>query len=148
MHEKNTEYYEHVRDILDHSNFKSMDGFIQHGKVSCADHSKAVSYTSYKLCKKLRLDHKSAARAGLLHDYFLYDWHKFVSFSRFHAFTHPKVSLKNAEKDFELNDRERDIIKKHMWPMTPSFPKYPESYVVTMVDKYYSTLEIFGKKYK
>ncbi|MHC9000559.1 hypothetical protein [Enterococcus bulliens] len=31
---------------------------------------------------------------------------------------------------------ERDIIIKHMWGATIAPPKYKESYIVTMVDKY------------
>ncbi len=54
----------------------------------------------------------------------------------FHAFTHPKTAYMNASKLFNLNDKEADIILKHMWPVTLSFPKYKESYLLTFVDKY------------
>ena len=33
-------------------------------------------------------------------------------------------------------DKEKEIIKKHMWPLTFSPPKYLESFIVTIVDKY------------
>ena len=32
--------------------------------------------------------------------------------------------------------KEKEIIKKHMWPLTFSPPKYLESFIVTIVDKY------------
>ena len=51
----------------------------------------------------------------------------------------------------ELNDLEKDVIVKHMWPLTIKFPKYKESYIVTFVDKYCATVEFFkylNKKYK
>lgn len=35
----------------------------------------------------------------------------------------PKSALQNAEKEFLLNDKEKDIILKHMWPVTLPFPK-------------------------
>ncbi len=38
---------------------------------------------------------------------------------------------------------EKDIIKKHMWPMTAVPPKYKESFIVTCVDKYCATIEFF-----
>jgi uncharacterized protein len=59
-----------------------------------------------------------------------------------HGFIHPKLALKNAEENFQLSDLEKDIIVKHMWPLTVKFPKYKESYVVCLVDKYCSIQEI------
>ena len=42
------------------------------------------------------------------------------------------------------NEIEKDIIAKHMWPLTlRHVPKYKESIIVTMVDKYCSTKETF-----
>ena len=49
---------------------------------------------------------------------------------------HPRIAVKNAEKITELSELERDIIIKHMWGATITPPKYKESYIVTMVDKY------------
>lgn len=53
------------------------------------------------------------------------------------------IALRNALDIFELNDMEKDIIKKHMWPMTAVPPKYKESFIVTCVDKYCATIEFF-----
>jgi len=41
-----------------------------------------------------------------------------------------------------LNDTEKDIIEKHMWPLTIRLPKNKESLVVSLVDKYCSFMEI------
>ena len=49
---------------------------------------------------------------------------------------HPQIALHNAQKLFHLTDLEKDIILKHMWPLTLSIPKYRESFVVTFIDKY------------
>ena len=69
------EYMECVSDILDHPVFQSMDQYIQHGTTTCKCHCIQVSYLAYKLCKRFGGNWRSAARAGLLHDLFLYDWH-------------------------------------------------------------------------
>lgn len=37
-------------------------------------HSLNVSYYSFIICRKFGLDAYSAARAGLLHDLYYYDW--------------------------------------------------------------------------
>ena len=141
-------YMYYVSDLIENEVVLSMKNFIQHGSTTCCDHCLSVSYYSYKIAKKFNLDAKSAARAGLLHDLFLYDWHKVLEkkplFQK-HGFTHPRTALENACKYFNLNEIEKDIIEKHMWPLTlRKVPKYKESVVVTMVDKYCSTKETFS----
>lgn len=137
------EYNKCVWDLLEHEAVRSMEKFIQHGNVSCLDHSIAVSRISYRLCKKLGLDYRSAARGGLLHDFFLYDWHITKTQGGLHGFTHPVTALRNAKNHYSLNPVEEDIIIKHMWPLTVRAPRYKESLVVSLVDKYCSAAEIF-----
>ena len=140
---KDKKYMKCVYDIMDNDKFKEMSNYIQHGNTTTLEHCLSVSYMSYKLCKHLRLDYVSAARGGLLHDLFLYDWHTHFkeTGNRFHGFTHPKTALSNAEKYFKLNDVEKDIIVKHMWPLTVIPPKTMEGFVVMYADKYCSLSE-------
>lgn len=139
------EYYDCVRDLNDHEKVKSMQYFIQHGDVSCLEHSLYVSYISFRLCNKLGLDYCSAARGGLLHDFFLYDWHADKKTHKgLHGLIHPNIALENANKYFSLNSIEKDIIEKHMWPLTLRLPRHKESYVVLMVDKYCALVETFN----
>lgn len=146
--ENDEEYLECIKDLLCNEAVKSMDNYIQHGTTTTLDHCLTVSYISYKIAKKFNLDARSTARAGLLHDLFLYDWHKVIEkkpLFKKHGFTHPQVALKNACKYFNLNNIEKDIISKHMWPLTfRHVPKYKESIIVTTVDKYCSTKETFA----
>lgn len=124
-----------------------MKRFIQHGEVSTFDHSLHVAYRSFFLAKKLnlRVDEKSLVHGAMLHDFYLYDWHdKDYDRKRLHGFHHPKTALRNAGKLVLLNKIERDIIIKHMWPLTPQFPKYKESYLVTISDKICSLMEIYS----
>jgi len=130
-----------IEDLLGHEEVQSMKCFTQHGKVSCFDHCMNVSYKSYKICKKLNWDSRSAARGGMLHDFFLYDWHTTKIETGLHGFQHPYLALENACHFFLLTDMEKDIIVKHMWPLTHKLPKYRESYVVAFVDKYCALLE-------
>lgn len=80
-------------------------------------------------------------RGALLHDYFLYDWHEKSDDHRLHGFTHPARALKNAEEIFDLSVVEKDIIKRHMFPLTPVPPAYRESYLVCLADKICSSYE-------
>ena len=80
----------------------------------------------------------------MLHDLFFYDWRTTKFDEGSHAYMHPRIAVKNAEKITELSDLERDIIIKHMWGATIAFPRYKESYIVTMVDKYCAIKEATG----
>jgi uncharacterized protein len=131
-----------VNEILDTPEMQSTKDFVQHGKVSVFSHSVAVAEYSCRFARKLRLkvDLRSLVRGALLHDFFLYDWHD--DWDLLHGFKHPKMALKNASQKFALNKRERNIIRKHMWPMTMlNIPTCREAWVVCAVDKYCSLLE-------
>lgn len=137
------EYIQCTKDILNHEQFQRLNNYIQHGTTTCLVHSVNVSYQSYLYCRQHGLNWRNAARGGLLHDLFLYDWHYHFkeTGNRFHGLTHPKSAYRNAVKFFHLNKVEKDIIIKHMWPLTVIPPKYKESAVVCMMDKYCSTME-------
>lgn len=137
------EFYSIIDDLINNETVRKMKNFKQHYDTSTYDHCLNVAYLSYIICKKLNLDYKSATRAAMLHDLFLYDWRnskKLLNLEKSHAFIHPKIALDNASKLFTLNEKEKDIILKHMWPVTISLPKYKESYIITFTDKF-STLK-------
>ena len=55
----------------------------------------------------------------MLHDLFLYDWRiNDPSRKGLHAFRHPRIAFNNSSEIFDLNEKEKDIILKHMWPLT------------------------------
>ena len=132
----NEEFKNIVKDIIENDTIQSLRFFKHHYGSNRYEHSLSVSYTAYKICKFLGLDYVSVSRAGLLHDLFLYDCENPETRPKNHIKEHPKVSLENAQKLFILNDLEKDIILKHMWPVTFSNPKYLETFIVTFVDKY------------
>lgn len=129
---------EHGGDILDSVNFQSTRKHIQHGTMTVHNHCMDVACYSLLLNKKLGLNCNmhDLIRGALLHDYFLYDWHdKEHNHRRPHGFFHASAALSNASRDFELTRIEKDIIKKHMFPLTPVPPKYKEGWVVCLADK-------------
>ena len=148
-----TEFESIIDDIVKNEDVKKMKNYRQHYNTSCYEHCYDVAFVSYKICKKLKLDYKAVSRAGMLHDLFLYDWrYRQDDRKGFHAFTHPRTALENAQKHFTLSEKEQDIILKHMWPLTLKFPRYPESFIVTLTDKYCtlkeSFIHYFSKKQK
>lgn len=133
-------------DILKSENFRSSAGNIQHSNVSVMKHSMKVAYTSMWICEKFKIkcNRKDLVRGALLHDYFLYDWHDddHRGLKNLHGFYHPGVALKNAMAEYELTDRQKNIISSHMWPLTLTrIPKCREAWIVTAADKYVSTVE-------
>lgn len=133
----NTEFNNIIYDITINEIVLQMNNYRQHANTTCYEHCLYVAYYTYLVCKKFNLDYISATRAAMLHDLFLYDWRYRIDGRKgLHAFTHPHTALKNASKIFELNDIEKDVIINHMWPVTPSLPKYKESLIVTFTDKY------------
>lgn len=140
---QNTEYYVVIADLLELDEVRALADFRHHIMTTRWQHCLNVSYYNYRICRLLRLDAVSAARAGLLHDLYHYDtkrYHK-GTHTLGHSSYHPMKALENAERIVEMNDRERDMIEKHMWPVTHRRPKYAETYIITLVDKYCAVIE-------
>ncbi len=143
------EIFTYGKDIILTDEAQTMKKFIQHGTTSVFEH--AVSVAKFSIITALWLekvfnvevDHKSLVRGALLHDYFLYDWHDKHVFHNLHGFTHPMTALENATRDFHLNKRERDIIRKHMFPLTLIPPRFIESGIVCYADKRCALCETF-----
>lgn len=132
----NKEFLEIIDDIINNEKFQDLEHYKHHYLYTRLEHSISVSYYSYLVCKFLHLDYISVARAGLLHDLFFYDCESPETRPKHHMKNHSKIALKNAKNIFDLNNKEQDIILKHMWPITFSPPHYLETLIVTFVDKY------------
>ncbi len=135
--EKEQEFFEIIGDIYATEEFQSMAEFIQHSDITRLQHIMSVAYMSYTITKEKGLDYVKAARGAMLHDLFYYDWHVPGDGShRLHGYRHPGFALKNARALFTLSEMEENIIRRHMWPLTPTPPKYKESWIVCLSDKY------------
>lgn len=148
-YEKKRELYlllkEHASDILQSENFRSTKNYIQHGTMPVHGHCIDVAEKSIAISKFLRIpcNERELIRGALLHDYFLYDWHdkNRENYQMLHGFYHPGIALRNASMEYALTLREKDIIRKHMWPLTVIPPRCREAWIVTTADKYCSLLE-------
>lgn len=132
-------YLKEVDYILSNEEFLKTKDLMHHGQ-NRYDHSLRVSYFSYKVSKLLGLNYKSAARGGLLHDFFLETSDNPKGKSKLLK-THPKIALEKANSIFELSNLEKDIIETHMFPVTLKVPKYAESWIVDIVDDVVSIYE-------
>lgn len=138
------EFLNIIDDLSHNETVLKMKNFRQHYETSCFDHCLEASYFCYKICKKFKLDYVSAARAAMVHDLFLYNWRERQPDRKgLHAFTHGKTSYENACKIMKLNNLQKDMILKHMWPLTISIPRYRETFILTLVDKYCALSESY-----
>ena len=133
-------------DILNSRNFRRTKGYIQHGNMTVNAHVMNVARYSIALSENLHIpcNRRELIRGALLHDYFLYDWHIKEPFRKAHGFSHAAVALQNAERDFQLNAVERDMIVKHMFPLNLTPPRYRESILVCIADKICAVYETFS----
>ena len=149
MSAEDKRFLHQIKTVACGSRLADMQSFIQHGSTSCLLHSIAVAYYSDRAASFLHITAKhrrELVRGALLHDYFLYDWHTDSPRDGLHGFTHPISALKNAERDFRLSDREKEIIRRHMFPLTPVPPRHLEGFIVSMVDKICSIRETLSRR--
>ena len=146
---KNREIIEkYASDILNDETFQLQKEYLQHGKVSVYDHVIYVADKSLSYAKRLHLkiDEKALVRGALLHDYYLYDWHIHGAFYRGHIIRHPKEAAEKARQDFKTSKKEESIIRRHMFPLTITPPRYKEGWLVSWADKTSAVSETLGKK--
>lgn len=135
-----------IEPILKNKFFIDTQNTIHHG-LKKLDHSLKVAYYSYNIAKRFNMEFISVARAGVLHDFYMSDSNGKSLSKEAIILTHNHhiTALNNSLKYFNLNDMEKDIIVKHMFPVVLTFPKYKESYLVAIVDKVIGTFEFLQK---
>lgn len=131
-----------ISQICQNENALRMKGFRQHGSVSTYQHCIRVAWRSFCLNLQLRAgsDECALVRGAFLHDYYLYDWHN--AENKGHATNHPCIAEQNAAIDFDLSDKERNIIAAHMWPLPLTrISTSREGWIVCLADKLCSLYE-------
>ncbi|NLX92943.1 MAG: HD domain-containing protein [Clostridiales bacterium] len=141
-----------IADLFNTPEIQGLEKFEQHLLINRLQHITSVSYLSFRICRKLRWDWHTAARGGILHDLFYYDWRENDRSHRPHGYLHPGFALKNARELCGALDRKTEnIIIRHMWPLTPIPPRYKEAFIVSLADKYCASRELYvslSKKYR
>ena len=136
------EFVATTEELLGSEAVRSMGLWKHHGPITTLDHSLFVAYWSYRCAKALGLDAAATARAGLLHDLYLYDSRDRSAHPGLQCFDHPKAAARNAEKLTDLSDKERNIILSHMWPAGGALPRSREAVLVDLVDTFCAGIEL------
>ena len=128
-----------------------LKSFTQHKGTPTFVHCRNVAVYSFHLAEKLgwKIDEISLAKGAMLHDYYLYtvaDRQRETGLSDFrHGRTHPRLALDNAKAVFYLTQKEQNMIRSHMWPLTLfHMPMSKEAWLISMADKYCAVREIYG----
>jgi len=120
-------------DIINTDKYQMLKNNPHHG-LNRYIHSMNVAKSTYRITKLLKMDYVSATRGALLHDYFNDSDYRSTKGLKKGAM-HPVIALNNARREYDLNDKEENIIVSHMFPMGDVVPNCKESWVVTTVDK-------------
>ena len=130
-----------VGELLRDPRVTRMKNIRHHPGVSCYEHSVFVSYVAWVLARKWGADPAAAARAGLLHDLYLYDPRSLPSWRQ--CFAHPVAAARNAAAlEGALSPKEENCILAHMWPLSVRMPHSREAAAVCLADKLCSVAEV------
>ncbi len=144
---KYQEMYQILSDVQADRNVRKMKKYMQHGNVSTYEHCENVAKLSYNIDRllSLRSDLRVLLLGAMLHDFYLYDWHKKDHGAhRLHGFRHARTACLNAKKFYHVDERISHVIYCHMWPLNPErIPMSREAWIVCIADKavsFYETL--------
>lgn len=128
---------------------KAVEQFIGHGGISIYEHSLSVARAAVSIANLFRVKpekYVAIVTAGLLHDFYLYDYHgQRTKLGGWHAWRHPAVALDNARRLYDITPRQADAIRNHMFPGTLfHMPHYAEGWAIVLADKICSVFEYLG----
>ena len=132
-----------VEPLLESPQVNSMKQWRHHFSVTCYEHSVFVSYVAFRLARFFGWDYRAAARAGLLHDLYLYDPADRSAHPGIQCLDHPEFALRNAVALCpDLTENEKNAIVSHMFPLAVHLPRCREALVVNLADDICAVLEV------
>lgn len=140
------EWLEYVGHLLITPEVMSMGQYDHHFAISCYQHSVFVSFTAFRIAKRMGWDTRAAARSGLLHDLYLYQPYDQNCHPGNQCLDHPLFALMNARALCpDLTDGEQNAIATHMWPLARHMPRCATAVAVTLADKICASIELLSR---
>ena len=126
-----------VNDILKNDKFIDLKYELHHG-MNRLQHSLNVARMTFYICKKFRnKNYAEITRAALLHDFF-----KMSELGTGNMiWSHPVVACQNATEYFHIDEKQKNIILAHMFPLSKTLPISKDCVLVSLVDKIVATYE-------
>ena len=141
------EFLAMIEPIVSTKEYRRLKQHRHHIRSNVYDHSVRLAYLCYRHCKRHNCSAapEEIVRGALLHDFFLYELHGDTRPPRFHGYRHPRHALNNAQARFgALSRGERDMILRHMFPVTPIPPKTRAGWLICFYDKVAAFKDLFG----
>ena len=139
-----------LSDIQSDDHVQEMKKYIQHGSVTTYEHCERVAKLSHKIDRLLSLhsNQKTLLTGAMLHDFYLYDWHKEDNGEhRLHGFHHAEKACANAKRYFDIDEETMHVIRSHMWPLNlKRIPLSKEAWIVCIADKCVSLHETLFRR--
>lgn len=131
-----------VKEYAQDERIKKINIYRAHGITSVYEHSCNVAAMCCWFARKMKsINQTDIVIGALLHDYYLYDWHNGVVRKIHHK--HGYKACENATKIFELDEKTKNIIESHMWPLNFKVrPHSKEAVIVNISDKICAMLEL------
>ncbi len=145
---KDKEFERLIDDIVNEKDYQELKHYRHHIRSNVYDHSVKVAYLCYRHHKRRRMktNPQELIRGALLHDYYRYDRSKKDPAYRFHGVIHPKHALYHAKQKYpDLTKIEKDMIRRHMFPLTIIPPKTKEGRLICFYDKLAAISDLFRK---
>ena len=131
-------FVDELEKLLEDPRIVRLCTFPQHHGSNTLQHCIAVAKRSFDLAEKFGwdIDERELARGAMLHDYYQYNIKEEGLTAYRHGTSHPQIAMQKADKDFHLTEKEKNIIRGHMWPLTFAHPpKSKEAVLVSLADK-------------
>lgn len=143
--------YDTLCFLMEHPKVQGMKEYRHHKHTNTYNHCRHVALKSLWIIRHARIktDMEALIRGAMLHDFYLYEATSADITGWKHGRTHPMTALGNAEKEFTLSRKEKNIIYSHMWPLCIThIPKCREAVIVCIADKWCAIEELFLWKKK
>ncbi len=153
-HDYSVRIKKYGKDILDSKEFLQATHQVHHLSTSVANHSILTAKIGLKICDRLKnrgitVDERKVVRIALLHDLgMLGRRHRYKN--NFECgYYHPLNSAVSAQKIWpDIDPASINAIKSHMWPLSLSFPRSKEAFILCLADKLASVKEKLPMKGK
>lgn len=137
------EFLSIVAPLLQSCEVQTMKRWRHHFSITCYEHSVFVSYVAFRLARGLGWNSAAAARAGLLHDLYLYDPSDRSAHPGNQCLDHPLAALRNARALCpDLSEGEANAIVSHMFPLALHLPRSRVALAVNLADKFCAAIEV------
>lgn len=134
-----------ANEMLTNQKFLKLSHESHHG-ITRLDHSLNVARKVYKYAIKFNLDYVSATRGAIVHDFFT-NAEFYSNRGLIQGVVHPDIALANAMGEFDINEKEANMIESHMFPLCWVVPKSKEAWLLTGVDKLQAIYEYASYKF-